>query len=148
MRLKNPFNLLVLPTFGVWALAAASVVFWGLKLTTSGPAAAVAPAASASVLQADTALVAKALGASKLEPTAVQAPPAASRFSLIGVVSAGSKNSVALIAVDSKPAKAVRVGKQVDEGLWLQSVQRRSVNIGIAMDAPVQFSLELPGVRK
>ena len=43
-----------------------------------------------------------------------------------------------------KPAKPVRVGAKVDEGLVLQSVQPRRASLGASLDSPALFVLELP----
>jgi general secretion pathway protein C len=64
----------------------------------------------------------------------VEAPvvAAASRFQLVGVVAprqAGG-SGLALIAVDGKPAKPVRVGREVEPGLKLLTVAHRQVELG------------------
>ena len=131
-------------TFLVWAVAAASVVYWGLKLSAGPQTGGVAAVASNGVPQADPALVAKALGATKFEAPTAQFAPTSSRFSLLGMVAGVSTQGVALIAVDGKPAKPVRVGAKLEEGLVLQSVHPRSASLGAAMGLPALFTLELP----
>jgi general secretion pathway protein C len=49
-----------------------------------------------------------------------------------------------LIAVDGKPAKPVRVGAVVAEGLVLQSTQERRANLGASLQGPAALTLELP----
>ena len=132
----------------MWAVAAASLAYWGLKLSTSASAVVAAPAAGTATPVADTALVAKALGAGKGNGQAAPVPQAASRFQLVGVVAGDGRHGVAVIAVDGKPPKSLRVGSQIEDGLVLQSVQRRSVSLGPSMEGPAAFTLELPGPRK
>ena len=136
-------------SFALWALAAASAVAWGFKLS--------APASSASAVQAggrgavvpDPAAIARLLGASPL-PAAGAAPQVnvASRFNLVGVVSRPSRTGIALISVDGKPAKPFRVGSSIDEGFVLQSVEGRRANIGPTPQGPAALTLELPQVRR
>jgi general secretion pathway protein C len=130
-------------TFVLWALVAASAVFWGMKLISgsgSGPIAPPAPNAS----PADPAAVARLLGAT---PTAAATAPVASlssRFSLLGIVAEADGGGAALISVDGKPPKPYRVGAAVDEGLVLQSVQARRAAIGASLQASPAVTLELP----
>jgi general secretion pathway protein C len=127
-------------TFVLWALVAASAVYWGMKLSSS--AAAPAAPAARSTPPADPAAVARLLGAT---PLAAAAPASlSSRFTLLGVVSTREHEGAALIAVDGKPAKPFRVGTAVDEGLVLQSVEPRRASLGATMDAPPAVTLELP----
>lgn len=130
-------------TFVLWALVAASAIYWGLKLSGSG-GGATAPAVTRTPAQADPAAVARLLGSS---PTATAAAPvasAASRFALVGVVANRSDTGTALIVVDGKPAKPFRVGAEVDEGLVLQSVQPRSAVLAASISGPPVVTLELP----
>jgi general secretion pathway protein C len=124
-------------SFLVWALAAASAVYWGLKLWTqplTAPPQTVLAQASPG-LQGD---LTRLLGADT--PVAVASvaaePVADNRFALVGVVSprsaAAAREGVALIAVDGKPAKAYRVGAKVDGDQVLQAVGPRSANLGPA----------------
>src|SRR5215208_7025845 len=121
-------------TFVLWALVAASAVYWGLQFTSR---TAVVPAAMAvrAPAPADPAAVARLLGAS---PAAAAAPVASlsSRFALVGVVASQSHRGAALIAIDGKPAKPFRVGAAVDEGLVLQSVEGRRATLAATADGP------------
>jgi general secretion pathway protein C len=128
-------------TFMLWALVAASAVYWGTKLSNSGGSAPMAPAARTAP-PADPAGVARLLGAS---PAAAAAPASlASRFTLLGIVSNPGHGGAALIAVEGKPAKPYRVGAPVEEGLLLQSVEPRRASLGATMDGPPAVTLELP----
>ena len=141
-----------LSAFVIWALVAATAVFWGLRLFVRAP---VAPAYA--VPAGDTAAVrgdlTRLLGSAPVAaaPAAV-APQAASRFKLLGIVApkvastnaTPSNHGVALIAVDGKMAKAYPVGARVDNDLVLQSVSLRTVSIGPSAQAAPTITLELP----
>lgn len=137
--------------FLVWALVAASVVFWGLRLLVRAPAA---PAHSIAVAgtSAASADLTRLLGAAPVAaPTAAALPPdAAARFKLHGVMApkgkpdaAPSGQGVALISVDGKPPRAFAIGSRLDSGLVLQSVSLRSASIGSA-DGGASVKLEIP----
>lgn len=118
-----------LVTLALWALAAASVVVWGLRL--SAPASGMAPPAAPQDLPVpDTQAIARLLGAVSAAPSA---PPAsASRFALIGVLAGKNGSSgAALIKVGAEPAKTFRVGAVVDGELVLQSVGQHGVELGM-----------------
>ncbi len=136
-------------TFLIWALVAASGVFWGLKLWAS-PLTAPPQTALAQVAPATGGDWSRLFGAEPPPaPVAAAAapPPESSRFQLIGVVAArkaaAHSQGVALIAVDGKPARAYRVGAVIDGDHVLQSVQARSVNLG-PRGGPATIALELP----
>lgn len=130
----------------LWALATASLVYWGLRL--SGPGAtrtapATAHSAPAGDASARLAAIARVLGATQ----STQAEPVASapaRFGLLGVVAQG-RGGAALLAIDGKPAKPYRVGTELEEGLLLQSVGPRHVVLAASAGGPALHRLELPG---
>ena len=136
----------------LWALVAATAVFWGFRLLVRAPAVpgnAVAVSAGATVSGDLTRL----LGAPQVEaePAAVVSE-ASSRFKLVGVmapkatgVEVPASYGVALIAVDGKPAKAFPVGASLDGALVLQSVGMRSASLGPAEGA-ASVRLELPAL--
>ena len=136
-------------TLALWALAAASAVFWGLKLGgTSAPVLAPLPPARA-VLSADPGAIARLLGGSPDVATATASQPTlASRFQLVGVV-AGERSGAgaAVISVDGRPARPYRVGTSLDQGLVLQSVRGRSASIATSMSAQPLLTLDLPQPR-
>lgn len=133
-------------TFALWALVAASAVYWGLKLTARPGGPAMAPLATRAPPPADPAAMARLLGASP----AAAAPVAslASRFALVGVVASRSHQGAALIAVDGKPAKPFRVGTAVDEGLVLKAVESRRAILAASADGPPVLTLDLPPIRR
>jgi len=130
----------------VWLALAASAVFWGLRLgTRSAPmppqarTVAVDQAARGDVLR----LLA---GPAATSATVVAEPQIASRFRLIGVMAAANERSasagLALLSIDGKPARAIRVGAVVDGDWVLQSVSARRVEIGPA-GGPAVAGLDL-----
>jgi general secretion pathway protein C len=134
-------------TFVLWALVAASAVYWGLKLSGSNSVATAAPAAR-SPAPVDPTAVARVLGFSPAVASAAPAPSIASRFALVGVVANRGHDGAALISVDGKPPKPFRVGTVVDEGLMLQSVDARRAILAAGADAPALVTLELPRLPK
>ena len=128
-----------LATLALSALAGASVVYWGLRL--SAPAMGPAPAASApEPVTADPQALARLLGAQ----AEGAAPAAASRFVLLGLLAGTtSGDGAALIAVDGKPARHYRVGAAVEPGLVLQSLSRREARLGTALDGAATLTLEI-----
>ena len=133
-------------TFALWALVAASAVYWGMKLTARPAGTVAAPMASRTPPPADPAALARVLGASPA--AAAPQPSLASRFSLVGVVASRSNQGAALIAVDGKPAKPFRVGAAVNEGLVLKSVESRRAVLAASADGPPVLTLDLPPARK
>lgn len=133
-----------LTAFVVWALVAATAVFWGLRLLArpqSAPAFAVA-VGDAGALRGD---MTRLLGATAAAPSAAPAAPElASRFKLLGVMASRQGDAgYALIAVDAKPARAYAVGTPLDGNLVLQSVSLRSAAIGPAQGGAA-LTLEVP----
>jgi general secretion pathway protein C len=128
-------------TLLVWALAAASVVFWALKFVPgpSAPSAQPLPDAGAA---ADPQAVARLLGANLRGPATASA--GASRYTLLGVVADRDHQGAALIAVDGQPPKPYLVGAKVDGDLLLQSVAPRRALLGPGADAPASVTLDLP----
>ena len=135
-------------TFLVWALAAASMVFWGLKLFATGnpPPPNVQLAAAGGAPHGD---LSRLLGVDRPPEAPPEAPVAAPdpRFQLVGVVSPRSSRAadegLAVIVVDDKPARAYRIGAVVDGQTVLQSVNPRGASLGpkggaaaVALDLP------------
>jgi len=140
-----------LSAFIIWALVAATAVFWGLRLfvrSPSAPAYAVA-VGDAGAMRGD---LARLLGTAPVAlVAAAAAPEASSRFRLLGIVApknagangVGASNGVALIAVDGKMPKAFAVGSRLDGDLVLQSVSLRTASIASGQGTP-PITLELP----
>lgn len=124
----------------VWAALAGSLVFWGLRLFAH-PAGVPAQARTVGAEQAVRGDVLRMLGGADpvAAPAAAAAPPAASRFRLIGAIVPGW----AMLAVDGQPPRLVRAGGRVDGDWVLQSVGARQVAIGPVGGAAV-VTLDLP----
>jgi general secretion pathway protein C len=138
-----------LSAFVIWALVAATAVFWGLRLMVRSPAAPAyaVPVGDAAAVRGD---LTRLLGSAPVV-TAAAAPvaDANSRFRLLGIMApkaspgVAAAYGVALIAIDGKMPKAFSVGSRVDGDLLLQSVSLRTVSIGPQQGAPT-LTLELP----
>ncbi len=123
-------------TVVVWAAAAASALYWGLKLFVRPLPVPpqVQIAAPSGGLRGD---LSRLLGAD-LAPVAVPvaaAPVRADpRFQLVGVVAPraahAAREGVAVIVVDGKPPRAYRVGAIVDGEQVLQAVHPRGAALG------------------
>lgn len=133
-------------TLVVWALAAASVAYWGLRLLARPGALAALPSVRSASVTPDPAVVARLLGATAAQ--AVQQASLASRFTLSGVVAGAPGGGAALIAIDGKPATPFRVGNVVEEGLVLQSAAARQVTLGQTRDGPALVTLDMPLLSK
>lgn len=135
-----------LTAFVVWALVAATAVFWGLRmLVRPQPAPAYTVAVGdAAAMRGD---LSRLLGATPVASAgpAAPAPELASRFKLIGVMANKQRdgNGYALIAVDAKPARAYPVGARLDGDIVLQSVTLRSASIGPSQGSAAA-TLEVP----
>ena len=141
-----------LSAFVIWALVAATAVFWGLRLFVEAPAAPLSAVAvgDAAAVRVD---LSRLLGTAPATPVAAVAE-AGSRFRLLGIVAppaarpgavAVTTQGVALIAVDGKLARAYRVGATLDGELVLQSVSLRTAAIGPARGVPT-LMLEMPAL--
>jgi len=134
-------------TFALWALAAGSAVFWGLKVGAGAPSVPVPPAAPRQVAAVDPAALARLLGGAPSLVSAPAMPSLASRFHLVGVAAgADSGGGAAVISVDGKPGRPYRVGTAIEEGVVLQSVRGRQAVLGSADGLPL-LTLELPPLK-
>lgn len=147
----NPRMLHRLSAFVVWALVAATAVFWGLRLLARPQPT---PAYAVTVGEATTARgdLTRLFGAAPVATAAEQpaAPELASRFKLLGIMAPkpaaaepAQRSGYALIAVDGKPARAFAVGSSLDSGLVLQAVSLRTASIG-PLDGAAAVNLEMP----
>ncbi len=143
----------------IWALAAATAVFWGLKIWAQPqPVPAHANVVQTSApLQGD---LTRLLGPDPVVAAtpAAPAPVADTRLTLVGVVSprgnTHQREGLALISVDGKPAKTYRVGAVVDGERVLQSVSLRGAALGprggaaqvaLSLPAPLEATRGFPG---
>lgn len=128
----------------LWLMAALITAYWLLHLWGRAPLTPVAAIADNPV-QADAAVVARALGAlPETVASAPVAPTVSSRFRLLGLVGQPGQRGAALIAVDGQPPRPVTVGAVVEGSLLLLSVGRRAVQVGAKRGDPAAFELSLP----
>lgn len=134
----------------IWAAVAASLAYWGLRWLA--PPTGVPHNAAAVTLDGGVRGDLRRLlaGPAKADASANQADPSlasalAARLKLLGVVAPqpGGSQGVALLSIDGKPPRAVRVGGTVDGDMVLQSLTQRGASIG-PVDGPVAVSLDLP----
>jgi general secretion pathway protein C len=136
--------------FVIWAAVAASAVAWIAWLSAAPqpvPTFAV-PVAQSGAARGDAS---RLLGRDDARTAAAAAPaaetPQSSRYRLLGVVAPREGGSaaaaVALIAVEGKLARPVRVGARVDDDLVLLTVHRRGAGLGPSGGEPT-VRLELP----
>lgn len=132
-------------TFAISALAAASVVYWGLKGWRPHTPSAVPVAVVAQASPVNPQAIARALGGGMASVTPVSgAAPAISRYALVGVVAGRLLAGAALISVDGQEARTVRVGTLVDDGMKLESVTGRRAILSSTAGTSVKLTLELP----
>lgn len=128
----------------LWLAAGLCAGYWVLRSMGGDPWQPV-PALASSVPQADTATVARALGAAAVVAEASAVPPPQTRYQLLGmVVQPARQSGAALIAVGDEPPRPVQVGDTVSDGLVLQSVAEGVARLGPAQQGPTTVELTLP----
>ncbi|MEO5660155.1 MAG: hypothetical protein ABIQ90_10200 [Polaromonas sp.] len=138
--------ILRLVTALLWTLAAASIVYWGLRLTGRSEVVAV-PAARTVVADAGPArqgAIARLLGEQPAAAAANHTPEAAQRFALLGVIASVTGQGAALISVDGEPPRPMVVGAQIAPGYVLKSVNRREAVLTDNAQQPARIVLTLP----
>ena len=132
-------------TLVLWALAAGSAVFWGLRMGGTQDSMAVPAARARPVAAVDPGALARLLGGGATAVVAAPQATLASRFQLLGVAAGvQSGEGAAVISVDGKPARPYRVGAALDEGIVLQSVHGRQAVLAAAGTGQPLLTLELP----
>ena len=139
--------MLRLVTGLVWALAAASAVYWGLRASEPTQAVvlpdATSPAPTGDASARQTA-IAGLLGAPQSMASTAERPGPAERFALLGVISSLAGQGAALIAADGKPARPFVVGAEIAPGYLLKAVGPREAMLADGLNAPVRTTLSLP----
>ncbi len=136
-------------SFVIWAVVAASAVFWLTRLLSrSDPAPSHTVTANAGA--SASADLSRLLGSTRTASAEASEPEpeADARFKLIGVVApnaAAADSGLALIAVDGKPPRPVLLGGVVDGPLVLLAVNHRRAELGPA-GGEATVRLELPAV--
>lgn len=124
--------------------AAASVVFFGVQLSTPRALPLVAePVSLIGSPQDVSASVARAFGV--VAPSTLQVTLTDSQFKLLGLISSASGRGSALIATDGQWPKAYRVGQSVKDDFLLVSL---SATQAVLKSPSTQLLLDLPVVDK
>lgn len=137
-----------LSTFLLAALAAASLVYWGLRW--SEPASTLRAGSDWSNPRSiDTGRVAQLLGATAAPANSDgddDPVNASSQYKLLGVIAQGLSGGFgsALIAMNDEKAKPYKVGDRLSDALVLQSVSARGAALGPSLQAPASVTLEVP----
>ena len=135
-------------TLVVWALLVASITYWVLQWPsgeTPGRVAATTQVGAGELAIAPTAAdLGRALGAASATADRAAAPALSLRLNLVGVVRAGAQDGAALIAVDGKPPRPVRVGGEVEPGLYVLALEPRRARLGPDRQGAETLALELP----
>lgn len=134
----------------IWAAVAASLAYWGLRWLA--PPVGVPRNASPVTLETGVRGDIQRLLTGPVRTEGPQANPSAasalaSRIKVIGVMAPapGQSAGVALLSVDGKPPKAIRVGGLVDGEMVLQDLSQRSARIG-PQDGSNFLTIDLPGL--
>jgi general secretion pathway protein C len=136
-------------SFALWALAGASAVAWGLKLSGNSHAVTVPPPPARQAPPVDPVALARLLGGTPAAAGApMTAPSLASRFHLLGVAAgAHSGQGAAVISIDGKPARSYRVGSTLEEGIVLQAVHGREAELGAPGRNEPMVVLQVPALK-
>lgn len=126
------------------ALTTGSATYWSLKWVNQAMPARDSLRA-ASTERSSTQRLAQLLGAQTSPGPQKIEVLAQATYRLLGVIQVGRQGrGSALISQQGKPAKPVRVGEAVGEGLILQAVHQRRAEIGVDLKSPPSITLELP----
>lgn len=131
----------------IWALVAASVLYWALALSGASESGSgqVAQAAPLSIDAQGTPYLLGVRQAQIEAPVLAQAPK--DRYQLVGVLAGTqSQQGAALIALNGQAAKPYRVGATLEgaDGFVLHSLSGRTASLGQAGQTEVVQVLELP----
>jgi hypothetical protein len=160
MRHILPWSLRLAPaqwgmpvlTLAIWVALGWSGSAWVLRAlqpTTAAQGLVPAPTGAALGVAPGPALIgpeaARLLGAPATSVAeVVAAPNVASRLKLVGVASAGAKRGAALIGIDGQAPKPYQIGREVVDGLVLQSVDRLGARLGAQVGGPSALQLDMP----
>ncbi|NEX61347.1 type II secretion system protein N [Noviherbaspirillum galbum] len=130
--MKRRLPLLI--SFLLFIALCAATAYWALQLFKPPVRPVAAPPRE---VKADPSVDAAAsLFGGRAGKTAV-----ASNYQLRGIIAAGTKDSVAIVSADGKPAQAVRVGTEMNPGVIVKEVTRDHVMIS---ENGVMKRVELP----
>jgi general secretion pathway protein C len=134
----------------IWAAVAASLAYWGLRWLArpTGVPVNATPVSMDSGAQGDLRrlLTGPVKASGPAQPDATAASALASRMKLLGVVAPRQEDDhsgIALLSIDGKPPKAIRVGSVIEGETVLQSLTQHGASIGPA-GGPAAATLDLP----
>ena len=131
--------------FFIWALVAASVAFWGIKIFAA--TRPVPPGAQAPQAVAANGPMERLFGAVVVAAVAAPAAhPESERFQLVGVIAppaGAAQGGFAVVVLDGQPARTWRVGSTIDGNTSLLAVSKRGAEFG-PQGGPTAFTLQLP----
>lgn len=130
----------------LWVLTIVSAVYWTSRIDrpmTAAPADRFAGPTLAMDEPSQQLQLAHLLGGSGMAKV-VTPPPAASRFTLAGVIASLEGQGAALISVDGQPARPFGIGMQIVSGYVLKAVGRRDAQLAENMRAPATVILTVP----
>jgi hypothetical protein len=137
-----------LVTLVVWGLLAGSTVYWVLQWPHDDSARRVPSTTQVDSGDLAAAPTAAAIGRALEAPASTSeraaTPALSSRLGLVGVVRAGARDGTALIVVDGKSPRSVRVGAEVEPGLYLLALEPRRASLGPERGGVETLALELP----
>jgi general secretion pathway protein C len=129
---RNPLRILAMPgvTGLIWAIAAASVVFWVLMWPTQQAGVALVPVAATQTKQDTHTQTAKALGRAAASKANAELP-VNSPFKLMGVIVNPSGQGSALISVNGLPPRPYKTGEILQNGWLLHSLTSAQAHLKI-----------------
>lgn len=134
----------------IWAAVAASLAHWGLRWLA--PPTGVPHNAASVTLETGVRGDIQRLLTGPVRTEGPQANPSAasalaSRIKVLGVMAPapGQSAGVALLSIDGKPPRAIRVGGVIDGDMVLQDLSQRSARIG-PQDGTNFLTIDLPGL--
>lgn len=137
--------------FLMWALAAASAVYWWLAVAGVSETPITAAMVAEPIPALSAADLAKALGPATAARPEAQAstlqstgPDPGANLRLLGVVASRKSSGVALISIDGQVARPYRVGSRIDDRYRLTKVGQRSATLSPEQSPGAAITLELP----
>lgn len=148
LRMQSKWALRLITAL-LWALVAASAVYWGLRMggrTARVVVPEVAVVTSINDASASQLAITRLLGGSSSKAPGLM-PGAAERFALAGVIASAAGEGTALISVDGKPARPFVVGARIAPGYVLKAVGQRDATLADDPAGAGRVMLSLPAYK-
>ena len=136
LRMQSKWALRLITAL-LWALVAASAVYWGLRMGGR----------TARVVVPEVAVVTSINDASASQLAITRLLGAAERFALAGVIASAAGEGTALISVDGKPARPFVVGARIAPGYVLKAVGQRDATLADDPEGAGRVLLSLPAYK-